>query len=146
MLDITTTGRGYCVTTYCSKINVSTVSYKYWLYLFYHKIHLLSFVYSYCTLIDVINAISLCFIYNLHRTLLFSQITNKLLFDVSNHKLCYRQINPQYINFLSPPQSNHRRIDTYMGCSDCGEWYHNSDIYFLPSDNFRQYTSITNQC
>ena len=95
VLDITLSLRVWCVTSYRSTINIATVSYQYWYYLFLFEMHLLRFICCYCTLIYVINAILLCFICNHCRTLISCKFWINYFVIFSNNCFCCRQINPQ---------------------------------------------------
>ena len=146
MLAINLAGRAYSVTSYCSTINRATVSYQYWRYLFYRKIHLLRFIYCYCTLIYVINSISLCFVCNHHRTFIFLQNLNQFLLWYLQTQFVLQINKSTTYQFLSTQHRKHWKTEPYWGSADCGEGDHNSDINHLGSDNFRKCTTVTNQC
>ena len=121
------------------------MSYQYCSYLLYCEIHLMRFIYLYCTSIFFKYVISLCF-FNHHRILLFSQILIQFLCDIFKHKIPCTQINPQPTNFQSPPYRKHWNSEPYRGLDGCGEGYCDSDINCLDSDNIWQYTTVSNQC
>ena len=146
MLAITFLGQGFFVTSWCSTINIATMSYQYCSRIFHCNIHLRRFMFSYFTFIYGIYAISLYFIFNHHRTFIFLQISNYLLCDIFKHNLCYRQINQQPTHFRSPPHSRHWNTEPYQVSADRCEGSCNLDINSLASDNLRQYTTVTNQC
>ena len=122
------------------------MSYQYYYSVLYWKIHLLRFIYLYCTFIYVIEAISLYFICNHHITLIFSQISNQLLCEISKLNVRVRNINLNPNKFWSPPHSKHWNTDHHHGLVNHSEGDCESDIKRLASDHLRKYTTVTNQC
>ena len=123
------------------------MSCQYLPYLFYREIHLLRFIFCYCTSIYVINAILLCF-FLIIAELCFSHkflINSFVVF--SSIIFCCKQINPQLSKIFDHPHTeNTERWIPIMGSADRGEWDRDSDINHLASDNLWQYTTVTNQC
>ena len=147
LLAVTTIGRGQCFASYRSTINIATVGYQYFSYLFNREIHLLRFICCYFTLIYKKYVILLCFICNHHITFLISQISNHFLCDIFRHN-CFLQISKSttFQNLWLPRHSKHWKTYPYQGSDDHGEGDRNSDISHLDSFNLRQYTTVTNQC
>ena len=103
-------------------------------YLFYRKIHLLSFIFCYCTLKDVIKTILLCFIFNHHITFLLSQIFNQFLCDIFRHYFLL-QTNKctTHQKIWSTPHRKHWKMEPYCVSVNCGEGDCDSDTNRLAS-------------
>ena len=76
-----------------------TVIYQYMYSLCFREIHLIRYIWSYCTSFynEYVNL--LCFVINHHKTLLISQIPDQFLCDIPNTIVCCRQVH------LQPPKS-----------------------------------------
>ena len=87
------------------KIHISMVSYEYMPYLFNRIIHLLRMICCYSTLIwNKYNIVS-CFIYIHHRTLLISQILNRILCDIFKHYVLLQTSNQIIYKLLYIPHT-----------------------------------------
>ena len=144
VLDITTTGRGYCGMSTWLTIHIATVSYQ---QSFFCKINLMRFICWYCTLVWNKYIILLCFICNHHKTLLISQISNKFLRVILKHIVLLQttKSTPFQILRLST-HVKHWKTELYLGSADFGEGDQDSDLNSLDSVIIRQYNTVTNQC
>ena len=79
---VTTTLQGYCATSIRFRTYKVMVSYQYMCALSDHAIHLIIFICSYCTFIYNKYFILLCFIINIHKILLITQISDQLLCEI----------------------------------------------------------------
>ena len=95
-------------------------------------------------------------ILNLHRTLLFSKISNLLFCGIYEHKLftAVKVIHKLWFlsttsvetKFLLPKPSDHWNTEHFGGSVNCGEVDLDSEINFLASGNIWNYTNVPSQC
>ena len=110
-------------------IHIVTVNYQYMSSLCYHKIHLLSFIWLYCTLVYNKYVILLGFICNHHQTLLISKKLNQFLCDIFEHSFSL-QISTSTTSQKrwSTTHRKHWKKELYRGLFYCGEGDRDSDF------------------
>ena len=145
--SITTNWRGKCVTSIWLTIHISTGSYQYMSSLCDHKIHLLRFIFFYCTLVYNKYVILLCSICNHHKTLLTSQILNQFLSYIFKHNFLMQTSKSTTSQKLwLPTHSKHWNTEPYWGSADCGEGDCESYFNHMVSVFHSKYNNVTNQC
>ena len=157
MQAIITTTRGLFVTYFRSAVIISTVSYQYCSYLYYHEIHLRRYIILYCPLTYDNFVIWLCFILSCHGNLLFSQRMNLCICGIFERNLFAANKEIHNLRFLI---INNKCRNQVPVIKNCDHWYTEHyqvlddhcegdlDLVVnnLASGNIMQYSTVPSKC